>query len=147
MRILFDTSVLIEIDRRKKEVIDLMKDLSDSNAELMISTVTVSEFLTGVFLQEKPSKHIIKAKELLMQFRWAELDGATAEETAELIAYRLRNGTPVDYQDNVIAASLITTKSDFLVTLNVSHFNVPMIKEKVYSSYNFHKKFRNKELA
>ena len=43
MRVLVDTSVIVEIDRQNKETVELLKSLVEKNIELVISAVTVSD--------------------------------------------------------------------------------------------------------
>ena len=136
MKIFFDTSTLIEIERGNNNTIELMEFLSDKNADLIISIITVSEILTGVYLQPQPSKFLLKAKELLGQFHWEDVDGEVAKETAKLVALRIQKGKPVDYQDNLIAATWIVSKSDFLITANQKHYDFETLKGKVYTPIN-----------
>lgn len=147
MKILFDTSALIEIDKQKDKVIlDLMEELTDKNVELVISTVSISEFLTGVYLKSEVTKYSIKAKELLMQFKWFDLDAETAEETAKLIAHRLFEGKPIEYQDNVIAATFKIARCDFLITSDIKHFDLPTLKGKVFTPPIFFKRLKEGKL-
>ena len=46
----------------------------------------------------------------------------TAEEIAKIQAYKILHTMAVEFQDSAIAASFITSHSDFLLTLNIKHF-------------------------
>ena len=46
MRVLLDTSVIVDVDRGKKEIIELCRTLVNEH-DAFLSTVTVSEILTG----------------------------------------------------------------------------------------------------
>ena len=131
MKIFFDISILVEIERKNKEVIELCKELVRKNVELIISVISISEILTGVYLREDSNKAARRAKELLMQFKWFKFDAEVADKTAKILAYRIAKGKKVEYQDDVIAASFLVSNSDFLLTLNLKHFNLPFLKEKV----------------
>ena len=148
MRILFDTSALIDIDKKKDKALpELMEELTDKNVELVISTVSISEFLTGVYLKSEVTKYSIKAKEFLMQFKWFDLDAETAEETAKLIAHRLLEGKPIEYQDNVISATFKTAKADFLITTDIKHFDLPTLKGNVFTPSVFFRKLKEGKLS
>ena len=131
MRVLLDTSVIVDVDRGKKEVIDVCRKLTMEH-EALISTVTVSEILTGSYLRKDYRKAVAKAKKVLGQFSWINLDGAVAEKTAQLNAYLITEGQPIEYQDQAIAASCLVTRSDVLLTRNKEHFiRIPALKDKV----------------
>lgn len=139
MKVFCDTSILVALDRADEEVIVLLETINELPVELAISTVTVSEILVGVYLQSKPHSYVIKARELLAQFKWYDMNAAVAEEAARLIADRIKKGRPVDYQDNIIAATFLTAKADYLVTKNVKHFTSDKLAQKVYSPDEFMK--------
>ena len=61
MRVLVDTSILVEIDRHNPRVVDLLKTLSEQQTELLISTTTVAEILTGPYLLKDSQKSLEKA--------------------------------------------------------------------------------------
>lgn len=133
MRAFFDTSALVEMDKRRPAAIALMKKLAGANCESLISTVTVSEFLTGANLQTEQPKFVLKAKEFLMQFSWVPLDGEVADITGKLLAKRIQAGTPVEYQDTAIAASFVASHSDMLITKNTKHFDYDFLQGKVFT--------------
>lgn len=138
MKVLVDTSVLVALERRDPEVIELLKTFTRKNIDILISTVTVSEILTGSYLKKKQKKAVLGAKEVLAQFLWVDLDGAVAEKTGQILAYLITKGKPIEYQDVVIAASFIKSRSDYLITLNKDHFTVfSKIAKKVYKPKEF----------
>ena len=55
MKILVDTSIIVEIDRGNKEVTNLLKKILE-NHELIISTITVGEILTGSHLNKNQNE-------------------------------------------------------------------------------------------
>ncbi len=137
MKIFFNTSILVDIDRRNEVVITLCRELRKEH-EMTISTVTVSEILTGSFLRKDFEKAALKAKKVLGQFSWIELDGKVAEKVGQLNAYLISQGLPIECQDVIIAASCILTNSDYLLTRNKAHFEIiPALENKLFTPEEF----------
>ena len=142
MRVLVDTSVIVEIDRQQRETVSLLKRLAASS-ELLISTVTVSEILTGSYLRKDVAPSIRTAKSILNQFHWIDLDGAVAEKTGQLLAFLLIEKQDVGYQDVAIAASALTANVDYLLTMNKKDFIIfPQLQGKVVSPDELNQKLR-----
>lgn len=142
MKILVDTSIIVEIDRHNKEAVAFLQKLVEKNHELIISTVTVAEILTGAHLCRETKTAFLKVKEILNQFDWIEVDGTVAERAAELSAFLwLQNKhESVEYQDVLIAATARATYADALITLNKKDFIVfPDMKNKVYTPQEYGK--------
>ncbi len=143
MRVLLDTSIIVEIDRHNEKVLNLLKKLAEKNVEVVISTVTISEILTGSYLKKDFKKAVLEAKKILSQFLWFDLDGEMAEKTAQLLSYLILEGKPIEYQDVVIAATFFISRSDYLLTLNKDHFKIfPDIKNKVFTPEEFNEKIK-----
>ena len=87
MKILFDSSIIVEIDRQNEQVITILKDLVNKKHELIISTITVSEILTGSYLRKDSEEAVVKAKEILNQFTWKDFDNESAENSAKLFSF------------------------------------------------------------
>jgi len=139
LRILLDTSALIELERRNEDAIALVKRLIANNEELIISTVTISEILLGVYFQ-KVHENVGEAKKLLSQFTWIPLDEKIADMTAKYEALLLAIGNQIEFKDVAIAATFAATKSDFLITQNKKHFEIiPEIGSKVCTIAEFKK--------
>lgn len=133
MNIVLDTSIIVEIDRRNEEVIRLMKKLIEHDHKLVISTITVSEILTGSYLQRDFKKSVSEAKKILGQFLWIDFDSNIAEKTGQCLAYLITDDRKIEYQDVAIAATAIMNDCDYLLTLNKKDFLVfPDLKNKVY---------------
>ncbi|MHA1713439.1 MAG: type II toxin-antitoxin system VapC family toxin [Candidatus Ranarchaeia archaeon] len=138
MKVVVDTSVIVALERGNPYVIKILKTMVEKNVEIFMSTVTVSEILTGSYLKKDPKKAVLDAKKVLAQFLWIPLDGAVAEKTGQLLAYLITKGNPIEYQDVVIAASSMTIHSDYLITLNKKHFVVfPTLAKTVYTPTEF----------
>ena len=134
MKIILDTSVIVEIDRKNEETISLIKKLIDEDANLAVSTITVSEILTGSYLTKNFKDSIMEAKRILGQFLWIDFDAEIAEKTAKYLAYLISKGKMIEYQDVAIAATFKIIDSDYLLTLNKQHFEqIPEIKGKIFT--------------
>ena len=136
-----DTSIIVDIDRGKQDVIELCKKLTHTNSAF-ISTVSVSEILTGSYLRKDYKKSLKKAEKVLGQFRWVPLNGEVAKLVAELNAYLISKGQPIEYQDVAIAASFLMVCCDVLLTENKEHFErLPNLKGKVMTPKEFCQQF------
>ena len=134
MKIVLDTSAIVEIERKNKLMIELVKALVAGNSDLSISMVTLSEILTGCHLKGEYEKSSEEAKRVLSQFLWIEVDSAIAEKTAEFLALLIKAGKIIEFPDVVIAATFDIINADYLLTLNKSHFeNIQKLKGKVFT--------------
>ncbi len=140
MNVILDTSIIVEIDRKNEETIKIIKKLIDNDHNIIISTVTVSEILTGSYLRKDFKKAVAEAKRILGQFLWVDIDSKIAEKTAQYLAYLISEGTVIEYPDVAIAATFKVTDSDYLLTLNKKHFEIlPELKGKVHEPKGFGK--------
>jgi predicted nucleic acid-binding protein len=140
--VFIDTSIIVDVDRGKQDVIDLCKQLTSTNSAL-ISTVSVSEILTGAYLRKDYKVALKKAEKVLSQFRWVTLNGEAAKLIAELNAYLISKGQPIEYQDVAIAASFQLERCDVLLTENKDHFErLPNLKGKVMTPKEFCQEFQ-----
>lgn len=132
-----DTSIIVDVDRGREDVIDLLKRLTSAE-RAFISTVTVSEILTGSYLRKDYKAAVKKAERVLSQFRWVPLSGDIAKLVSELNAYLISKGQPIEFQDVVIAASSLFECCDVLLTENKAHFDrFPNLKGKVMTPKEF----------
>ena len=134
---LVDTSIIVDVDRGREDVMELCKQLTSTDSAF-ISTVSVSEILTGSYLRKDYAAAVNKAEKVLSQFRWVPLNGEVAKVVAQLNAYLMAKGQPIEFQDVVIAASFLVTRCDVLLTENKSHFErFPTLKGKVVTPKEF----------
>ena len=139
-KIFVDTSIIVDVDRGKQEVIELCKKLTSTNSAF-ISTVSVSEILTGSYLRRDYKTSVRKAEKVLSQFCWVPLDGEVAKLVAELNAYLISKGQPIEYQDVAIAACFLLERCDVMLTENKAHFErFPNLKNKVMTPLEFTQK-------
>ena len=135
MKVLLDTSAIVEIDRKNKLMIDVVKELVNKNADLYLSIVTISEILAGCYLSEDSEKTSSEAKRILSQFIWVDMDSKIAEKSAKFMAYLIKKGKMIEYPDVVIAATFDVISGDYILTLNRSHFeSILEMKGKVVNS-------------
>lgn len=140
MKIVLDTSIIVEVDRKNQEIIDIIKKLIFKEHTIIVSTITVSEILAGSYLRKDFKKALIEARRILGQFLWVDLDGSVAEKTAQYIAYLITEGKIIEYPDIAIAATFKAADADYLLTLNKPHFEIlPDLKGKVYTPKEFRK--------
>lgn len=134
MRVVFDTTGVVNVDRQREPTVSLLEQIVDQGADLYVSTVTVAEILAGAKLTNDPQEASMAAKRVLGQFNWIDLDGGVADELGHLLAHIHQEGKPIEFQDVAIAASHRTVGADRLVTSNEDHFNrLPGIEEDVRS--------------
>lgn len=129
MNILLDTSVLVEVDRKKEHALELMEKLRERHS-LSISVVTISEIMTGAKLSSKKNS-VEMAKDLLMRFDWVKIDSEIAEIAGVFTAERFRKGKIAEYQDDLIIATFQGSKADFLIAENKKHFEDFIPEEKL----------------
>ena len=146
MNILFDTTVLIDLEREKEDTLLLLEKLTNERSLLLISTISVSEFLAGVYQREDYKNKLGIAREFLEQFNWIDLNEVVAEETAKLLAYCLVTNRERKYQDIAIAATFLNSGADFLITDNLKDFDFLELKGKIYSAKEFLRALREKKL-
>ena len=146
MKIFFDTTILVDVDRNKQDTINLLKNLVKEKHELVISTITVTEILTGSNLRRDSKESTLKAKAILNQFTWQEIDGETAEIAAKLLAQLIveKKQESTEYPDVLIAASYFSAQCNTFITLNKKDFTlIPQLKNSVYTPEEFEKKYKN----
>ena len=140
MKVVLDTSVIVEVDRHNHEVIKILKKLIDNEHDTIVSIVTISEILAGSYLRRNFKESVLEAKRILGQFIWLDLNAEIAEKTAQYLAYLIAEGKIIEYPDVAIAATFKITDSDYLLTLNKSHFElIPDLKGKIYGPKEFAK--------
>ncbi|MHA2219917.1 MAG: type II toxin-antitoxin system VapC family toxin [Candidatus Hodarchaeales archaeon] len=141
MKVSLDTSIIVEIDRGVEETTSLLTHLIDSEHSVFLSAVVASEIYTGAYLRDDFRAAASKVRRLLLRFEFISLDAGIAETIGEINAYLISHGLPVEYQDVAIAATFISRKGDFLLTLNKKHFQIiPELKKKTVTPKELQKK-------
>lgn len=135
MKIFFDTSILVDLDRQKEETIRLLERASEAGHEFWISTISVSEIFSGAFLQTDAEEASLRARTALGQFQWKELDGEAALRTGQISAHLLAHGRRIEYQDVAIAGCFLAAGGDVIVTDNKTHFEaIPALEGRLLTT-------------
>ncbi|HEX5396210.1 MAG TPA: type II toxin-antitoxin system VapC family toxin [Candidatus Limnocylindria bacterium] len=119
MKLLVDTSVLIDHLRGRRAAVDLLLDAVTRGDELWAVVLSRSEVLRGMRAGEAP-----RTMRLLSSLSWLDVTPEIADRAGE-IGRRYRRSHPgIDLVDLVIAAATEAMPAR-LLTLNVKHF--PML--------------------
>ena len=130
MKISLDTSIIIEIERKKEETIELIENLLKTH-EIFISAVVPSEIFTGTYLRKDYKKATQKAKSLFANFEIVPLNMEIAEIIGQINAFLITDGSVIEYQDIAIAATFLYKSGYYLLTENKKHFTrIPELKDK-----------------
>ena len=106
MTLVFDTSIIIDLERKSTETIQKLKLLSKNYPlPVEITFITEFEFLLGI--KEKNPKNKEKAKLFLSLFPILHTHSRTADLLAELKYKYDGQGTPITLADLLIAAICI----------------------------------------
>ena len=124
MKIVVDTSLLIDFTRKKKSNKEnllwpnLVKYSKEGGHQLIVPPVVIFEFYSGEEMNKPDNQE--KAEDILKDFIYVNFDPKTAKRAAAL----LRNAkTKVGTIDYLIAATAIDIDGE-LATLNPKHFKL-----------------------
>jgi predicted nucleic acid-binding protein len=120
-RVLFDTTILIDLLERRPRVIARLRTLADQGAKLAISIVSAAEIYSGTAPGEEE-----RTAKLLDLFDVIPMTDRLAKRTGELVAARRRLGRAYSLDDMMIAATAIEL-GYLLYTSNRKDFEVPRI--------------------
>lgn len=118
-RVLFDTTVLIDLLERKPKTIARLRTLAEQGAKLAVSIITVVEIYAGMSPGEEE-----RTEKLLALFDVIPLDERLARKTGEFVAARRRVGRAYSLDDMMIAATAMEF-GYLLYTTNRRDFEVP----------------------
>jgi predicted nucleic acid-binding protein len=122
LRILLDTSVLIDLLRNRKGRRLFVRELVQEGHELVITATNLAEVYAGMWPSERgPTKQLVSALECL------PLDCETAELAGNLRFHWARQGRTLHLADTMIAASAIRNRL-ILLTDNVKDFPMPELR-------------------
>jgi hypothetical protein len=116
VRLLLDTSVLIDHLRGHRPAVALLSAAAERRDELWSVTVVRTEILAGMRPRERTATHA-----LLAALRWQDVTVELADRAGEHAARHLRSHPGVDTVDYLIAAAAELLEAR-LQTLNVKHF-------------------------
>lgn len=121
MRVVCDTSVLVDFLRGDVRAISVLEEAATIGDELWGVVVTRTELVAGMRTDER---HPTRA--LLDSLRWREIDLELADRAGELARRHRRSHPGVEVPDYLVAAGAELLGAS-LLTLNVRHF--PMFPE------------------
>jgi predicted nucleic acid-binding protein len=131
MKLVVDTSVIVKIDRHEADTIEALKVLSKEH-ELLVSTITVMEILTGSNMCNDAVAAVKAAKRLLRKMEWVPVDGRIAEKSAQINAFLIGAGSKIELPDVFIAATFLAEDAALVLTFNSDHFTrIPALAGKV----------------
>ncbi|MQA62669.1 MAG: PIN domain-containing protein [Actinophytocola sp.] len=120
-KLIFDTGVLVAIDRGKLDLPSVLDDTDD----VALPAVVIAEYLTGVAAQTNPAQQA-SARSFLSQLRdiapVIDYDSGVAEHHAELLTYVRAQGEPRGAHDLIIAATGRATGRTVLTTDKQARF-------------------------
>lgn len=114
--ILLDTSILIEVLRRKDKSSSLFYTLALTGETLAVSAVTVYEFRNGMTMINQELCERLLSRLIILPF-----DDETAKTASSIYRTLKRESKLIDTADILIAATALTHSIPF-ATLNVKHF-------------------------
>lgn len=121
MKVLLDTTVLIDHLRGDKKAARFLTEAVTRGDELWSVTVVRTEVLAGMRPKEEKA-----TKSLLSQIKWLEVDIALADTAGDLAHKYMKTHPGVDTVDYIIGAAAEGLHAD-LKTTNLKHF--PMIAD------------------
>ncbi|MHA2170133.1 MAG: PIN domain-containing protein [Candidatus Kariarchaeaceae archaeon] len=134
---LADTSFLIDLVQNEPGAVEIAKEIDNQHVLVFISTITVQEYLRGVyylFADDQPQleRKLFEAESDLAHFNVIEVDYQIAKIAASIDAELTINGEQIGFADVVIAATAITFNLQ-LITKNTKHFErIRNLKIRVY---------------
>jgi hypothetical protein len=116
MRLVLDTSVLVDHLRGDRRAVELLSHAARKGAELWSVTVVRTEILAGMRRGEEGATYA-----LFGALQWHEVTREIADRAGELARHYLRSHPGVDTVDYIIAAGALSLGGQ-LLTQNVKHF-------------------------
>lgn len=117
MKLVFDTSILIDALRLKKNARDVLAKVEETDDEFYLPSIVGFELYSGE--SSKKPEQIKKIKEFLSFFEIIELNWDIAKKAGEI--YR-DNISTLQVPDYVVAATALEINAQ-VVTLNKKHFS------------------------
>ena len=141
MNILFDTTFLVQLDRKNIDAIEVGKELFRKDFHLFISIISVTELMTGAKLSLDKDHATKNVFSILNLFNWVDIDQRIALKASDLSAQLIINKKHIDFQDVLIAATAVEIGVEYVVTENKRHFmQIEQLREKIYSIEDLKKK-------
>jgi predicted nucleic acid-binding protein len=120
-RVLFDTTVLIDLLTRRPKAIARLRALAEQGAKMAVSIISVAEIYGGLVPGEEE-----RTARLLELFDVIPLNEDLARRSGELVSARRKVGRSYTIDDMMIAATAVEF-SYLLYTTNKKDFEVPRL--------------------
>ncbi|MHA1448889.1 MAG: type II toxin-antitoxin system VapC family toxin [Candidatus Hodarchaeales archaeon] len=125
--ILVETSVLVDILRKKSKILDFIQDLGTT--PLYTTEICVMELIYGIMGSkvyatnpELKDRRIREVNQLCVRFTVLHFDRKAAIKTAEIMGRLKLIGKLIDFRDGMIAGTGLANEIKKLLTLNPKHF-------------------------
>jgi tRNA(fMet)-specific endonuclease VapC len=131
-RLLLDTTFLVDADRWKASLDDLIAD----DDEVAIAAITVADLLVGVLLADR--RHRVDRQQFLDDVRGSipivEYDTTIAVAHAELLVAARRQGRPRGAHDLIIAATATATQREVVTADSSAYQELPGVTVRSHRS-------------
>jgi predicted nucleic acid-binding protein len=124
MKLLLDTTVLVDVLRRRRQRREFLADLARAGHTISTTVLNVAEVYAGMRVGEEPD-----AEALFVSLRLYELSGLSARLAGKLKNKWSRKGRTLTLADTIVAAIAIENECQ-LLTDNQKHF--PMNEIRLY---------------
>ncbi|MAG16236.1 hypothetical protein CMO88_04195 [Candidatus Woesearchaeota archaeon] len=128
MKLVFDTSILVGIDRNNASVIEALKELVVGNNVIYTTTLNFSEFYYGYL--NKPANFKERALKFLNKYKLLTFTKESAKIHAELSYKQDKQGNKVGEFD-LLTAAIAIEKNAVLVTTDKDFEKITELKKKV----------------
>lgn len=124
MILFLDTSICVDVLRTSgpKRSLDLFESFSEGKNTAIVSAITVAELAAGAALSSRKDA-MKKTEELLAYVEVADLDESVALAGGKIYGKLSQAGKKIEFNDCLIAATLLSLGMDQIVTRNCDHFN------------------------
>jgi len=134
LKVLFDTSVLIDILKGKKEAVSKVEELKEKS-EFYTSSINVYEILRGIMVIKSKSDqkiHMAAMDTLLTSIHILDFDIAASEKSSIIYSELRQKGIKIDEDDYLIAGICISNGIDMLITRDRHFESVTQLKSVRY---------------
>ena len=124
MIIFLDTSICVDVLRTSgpKSSLALFESFSKGTNTGIVSVITVAELAAGAALSSRKDA-MKKTEELLAYVEVADLDESVALTGGKIYGKLSQAGKKIEFNDCLIAATLLSLGMNRIVTRNCDHFN------------------------
>lgn len=124
---LADTTFIIDLVNADSGAVSKAKEIDQQQVFVNISTITVQEYLRGVYYlfghdSKLLTKKLTKSESDLVRFHWIAIDYKIAKLAAMIDADLTKKGTKIGYADVLIGSTALFYGLNIL-TRNLKHFS------------------------